>query len=267
MRPALKDRPVESLAVTKATDAVYTPTSSRVVKYEYGGAVDALLYPWAWRAAPVFKFLAFTPNWVTTASIAMALAACEFFLIGHSTVAAGLFAVYYFLDLVDGSLARRYDMKSDLGEAYDFVKDAALFNVFAGAILIRNADQAILLAVVNLALGAHLLIWQGNMEAHADPTHYMEKSRRFAGRNPLFSVYLGLVWLYTHCGRVVRVRDQRFFRWLGTGEFVLLAGLTLFFNATWILSAYALLLVVLYVKELAARLLDSPAPCDLEPLD
>jgi phosphatidylglycerophosphate synthase len=269
-RPSAAHFPLPNLPTSVASP---TP-APRVVKYEAAGIVDAVLYPAAWKATPVFWRLGFTPNWVTSLSIAIALVSCGLFLAGYSISAAALFVVYYFLDLVDGSLARRFQMKSDLGEAYDFVKDAVLFNLFACAILSNFAHDALFISVLNSTLGIHLLVWQGSMERNADPNHYAEKRRRFMNRNPLFTVYLALVWLYTFCGRVASIRDLRFFRWLGTGEFVLVIGMTMFFNVTWILSTYTLIVVLLYAKEFGGRLFarkdllddESLEPLAIEPL-
>ncbi len=64
-----------------------------------------------------------TPNMVTLASAAAAAASVYFCFQGRVWPAAGLWVAGYILDVMDGFMARRFDMESRLGDALDHCTD------------------------------------------------------------------------------------------------------------------------------------------------
>lgn len=68
-----------------------------------------------------------TPNGVTLASIAAAAASVYMCFKGHPVAAASLWFLSYVADVVDGMLARRYNMETELGGWLDHGSDVIAF--------------------------------------------------------------------------------------------------------------------------------------------
>lgn len=72
--------------------------------------------------------LGFSPNMVTTLSILFGILSAYQILIGQMILAAISMLVAYYLDCVDGKLARKYNMISKFGDYYDHFGD--FFKIF-----------------------------------------------------------------------------------------------------------------------------------------
>ena len=100
---------------------VPTPMSKMPAKFE--NPVDNLFVGLASAMEPFLKSTGHTPNVLTTYSAvsgALALTALWHDKIGTFT---GLWALRVFWDDADGHFARRYDMATDFGDAYDHLND------------------------------------------------------------------------------------------------------------------------------------------------
>lgn len=75
----------------------------------------------------VYHNFGLTPNIVTTISLLVGILAAYCIYIDYYMIATILFITAYYLDCVDGKLARKYNMATDFGDYYDHFSD--LFKV------------------------------------------------------------------------------------------------------------------------------------------
>ena len=67
--------------------------------------------------------LGFTPNMITTLSILIGLLSGYEIFQGNYCAAAIFWLISYYFDCVDGKLARKYNMVTELGDLYDHIGD------------------------------------------------------------------------------------------------------------------------------------------------
>jgi phosphatidylglycerophosphate synthase len=80
----------------------------------------------------------FTPNLVTTISILIGMLSAGAVYYQHFAVGAVLFIVAYYLDCVDGKLARKYHLVTAFGDFYDHFGDVFKFALVAYALYHNN---------------------------------------------------------------------------------------------------------------------------------
>jgi len=71
----------------------------------------------------IFYKIGFTPNILTTFSFLFGLLSMYYFYIDKRILAAVLFIINYFFDVMDGRFARKYNMTSQFGDYYDHITD------------------------------------------------------------------------------------------------------------------------------------------------
>ena len=80
----------------------------------------------------------FTPNIVTTISIILGVLSAGAIYYQHNALGAGLFLLAYYLDCVDGKLARQYQMVTPFGDLYDHFGDVVKFVLVVAALYHNN---------------------------------------------------------------------------------------------------------------------------------
>jgi phosphatidylglycerophosphate synthase len=95
----------------------------RKIPREFENPIDDILLEWADKASGILRATNHTPNMITTYSFVSALAAMWALWTGHIGWFAGLWALQYFWDCVDGHYARKYNMTSKFGDLYDHITD------------------------------------------------------------------------------------------------------------------------------------------------
>jgi phosphatidylglycerophosphate synthase len=85
--------------------------------------IDVQLYKMIDTHLHVYYNIGFTPNMVTTFSILFGLLAAQQILRKNCKFAAGMLVLSYYLDCVDGKLARQYNMVTHFGDLYDHIGD------------------------------------------------------------------------------------------------------------------------------------------------
>jgi len=80
----------------------------------------------------------FTPNLVTTISILIGMLSALAVYYQQFAVGAALFIIAYYLDCVDGKLARKYNMVTAFGDFYDHFGDVLKFALVAYALYHNN---------------------------------------------------------------------------------------------------------------------------------
>jgi phosphatidylglycerophosphate synthase len=89
----------------------------------------------------LFYNMGFTPNAVTTLSLIFGLFSAQQILVRNYKIAAFLFLVAYYLDCVDGKLARKYNMISKFGDVYDHVSDIVKVLAVIWALIMSNKKK------------------------------------------------------------------------------------------------------------------------------
>jgi phosphatidylglycerophosphate synthase len=89
----------------------------------------------------LFYNIGFTPNAVTTLSLIFGLFSAQQILVRNYKIAALLFFLAYYLDCVDGKLARKYNMVSKFGDVYDHVSDIVKVITVIWALIMSNKKK------------------------------------------------------------------------------------------------------------------------------
>ena len=85
--------------------------------------------------------LGFTPNMVTTFSLLFGLLSAQQILQEHFILAAAFLCISYYLDCVDGKLARQYNMVTQFGDMYDHLGDLLKIIAIIVALFVSNKTQ------------------------------------------------------------------------------------------------------------------------------
>jgi phosphatidylglycerophosphate synthase len=72
---------------------------------------------------PVLYNFGFTPNILTSFSFLFGLVSMYYFYVDKRILAACLFIINYFFDVIDGRFARKYNMTTTFGDYYDHITD------------------------------------------------------------------------------------------------------------------------------------------------
>jgi phosphatidylglycerophosphate synthase len=85
--------------------------------------------------------IGFTPNIVTTFSLLTGMLSAHQILKGHFNRAAILLFISYYLDCVDGKLARQYNMVTPFGDMYDHISDLIKIIAIITALFVSNTKS------------------------------------------------------------------------------------------------------------------------------
>ena len=126
-----------------------------------------LYFPIASKLVDPLYNLGFTPNMVTLISTLLTISTIYFIHISDFTTAAIIYSIGYLFDSVDGRIARKYNMGSQMGMVYDLVSDniTNLLILFYFLIYYQLNSATILMMFVFFILSVLLLISYGINEA------------------------------------------------------------------------------------------------------
>lgn len=132
-----------------------------------------LFHPLASQTLHLYKQAGLTPNNVTTLSLICSLLSVYYLYKRQYSTAAILYILNYYFDCVDGRLARRYNMKSDIGEAYDALSDNIAVAVLFITMLYLIKDEYIWY-LIGLAVIVSVVLnyWYVSNEMHAKGPNY-----------------------------------------------------------------------------------------------
>ena len=86
--------------------------------------LDTITYNMAYETNKIFKALGFTPNILTTLSLAFTIFGILKLYQENYKLAIIFIYIGYYFDCSDGIFARTYDMKTDFGDKYDHMSDS-----------------------------------------------------------------------------------------------------------------------------------------------
>jgi phosphatidylglycerophosphate synthase len=96
----------------------------RKIPGHYEHPIDDVLIHFVEHALnPTFYSMGFTPNLLTTISLALGIFAAVAVWYNKYFIGATLFIISYVFDCADGNFARRYGMVTEFGDWYDHVSD------------------------------------------------------------------------------------------------------------------------------------------------
>lgn len=95
----------------------------RKLPCSYEDNVDNAIYTIVTGPTDFLYDVGFTPNGVTTLSTISGLISIYNFSHNNYYMSALFFIIFYWLDCIDGFMARRYDMVTKFGDTYDHFKD------------------------------------------------------------------------------------------------------------------------------------------------
>ena len=134
----------------------------------------------------IYYELGFTPNMVTSLSILVGLLTGYEILQGNYSAAAILWLISYYFDCVDGKLARRYNMVTQIGDLYDHIGDAFKYVVVIYSLFYstkkRTTDKQWLYLAIILILMVLSFVHMGYQERvydKKDESEYLNMCKIF----------------------------------------------------------------------------------------
>lgn len=141
--------------------------SGRKIGAEFENPLDDVLMRVCEAMEPGLHALGVTPNMITGASVVFGAAAAWALWEGHVLGFAALYSISYFLDVLDGDYARRYDMVTEFGDMFDHINDAGRSVAMVAVLLARYrlpvwawGAQAVALVLMGCQLGCQQLMFQ-----------------------------------------------------------------------------------------------------------
>jgi phosphatidylglycerophosphate synthase len=138
------------------------------IAYVYECPSDVYLLRFIDTHLQLYYNLGFTPNMITTISIFCGI--CSAYLITKTQYfySVGFFALAYYLDCVDGKLARKYNMTTPFGDWYDHFGDMFKFIIVSIALFYNRNKPASLVQIILqqllLVMGFMMVIHLGYQE-------------------------------------------------------------------------------------------------------
>jgi phosphatidylglycerophosphate synthase len=134
---------------------------------------DVILYKFADYISPYAKYLGFTPNAVTSLSNIFGMITVILLLKSYYILAILTFILSYFLDCLDGHMARKYKMYSKYGDLYDHISDIFRSILIYGTLIYIDYKKflvmlpllIILFIGINIQLGCQELYYDKNDSA------------------------------------------------------------------------------------------------------
>jgi hypothetical protein len=167
-----------------------------------------LFFPIASKMLDPIYNLGLTPNMVTLLSTLFTLTAIYYFSINQKKYAILAYMIGYLLDCVDGKLARKYSMGSNIGMALDMVSDNVsnlalfLFIIYTKQLCGTNLVLIILIGFFSLMLSISYGLNEAiaSYEATGSDNFYerrlkqLEESKKIADLNEvlLYNLFLGI---------------------------------------------------------------------------
>lgn len=138
----------------------------RKIAREFENPIDNFYIDLTEHVKPVCYAHGITPNMVTAVSLAVGLLGCAFILLDARLFAVLCIQAAYFLDCLDGNLARTYNQETDFGDIFDHVCDMIkiYFTFICIIYSIKSSLNLILFFGLSAVLGLLMLFHFGCQE-------------------------------------------------------------------------------------------------------
>lgn len=120
-----------------------------------------------------------SPNQITTVGLIVGLLSFYCILKKHYVLAFALFWLSYYLDCLDGYMARKYNMATTFGDFYDHFRDIFILFLIVGAIWVNLNDNEKIIFSLVLALSIFGMIVHLGCQEQNSVTHEHNHSLRW----------------------------------------------------------------------------------------
>ena len=187
---------------------------------EIDNPIDNVLIEGADRLCPVLYQTGHTPNIITTYSLITGLLSAYFLYHGKLWLFVLFYTLSYFFDCVDGHFARKYDMITDFGDAYDHFKDIFVFLIIVYIVFKKCRNRLTFGVFIFVFAFLYLAIFhfscqqqncddkfKGKSDTYTPSFHFMCKDRknihwtRYFGMGTFMFVFMMAVVYICRCDR------------------------------------------------------------------
>ena len=116
-------------------------------KYPYEDYFDRLLYPSIEYISDTIYNFKITPNMITFLGLIIGLLSAYYLYEKQIIISLVLWIVCYYLDLLDGYIARKYDQGSTVGGWFDHISDIIKF-IAIGIVLYKHKQYYVILILI-----------------------------------------------------------------------------------------------------------------------
>lgn len=138
----------------------------RKIPKEYENPIDDLLINFADKIAPFHRDLNLTPNHLTTISLLLACTSAGLIYYDYYKIGAIVFLVSYFYDILDGHVARKYNMATQLGCWYDHFSDISKIILIGFVIFLKSEVKFYMFIMITILFGVLFSIHLGYQEKY-----------------------------------------------------------------------------------------------------
>ena len=110
----------------------------RKIPPEFENPLDNLFISFTQKMNPIYKYLNFTPNILTTLSLLTTILGLYLYTKGYIVTGACLNLIGYYFDCADGNFSRKYNQQTDFGDFYDHISDIFKLILLAYVLLFKS---------------------------------------------------------------------------------------------------------------------------------
>ncbi len=173
------------------------------ISSNYENPIDNILLNITVKLNPVYRYLNFTPNILTTFSLVITLVGLYIYTKNYIILGPILYFIGYYFDCADGNYARKYNMQTTFGDYYDHIADVFKIVVLIYIIYksnIKNSTKIfifivllLLIILTQIHLGCQEKIYNNSYESY---TLSMLKPLCYDESNIIYIRYFGTGTLY-----------------------------------------------------------------------
>jgi phosphatidylglycerophosphate synthase len=126
---------------------------------EIDNPIDNVLIGLADDLCPFLKKTGHTPNIITTYSLITGFLSAYFLYKSNLVLFVVFYTLSYFFDCVDGHFARKYDMITDFGDAYDHFKDIFIFLLIIYVVYAKCGKKVTFNVFLFIFFFLYLAVW------------------------------------------------------------------------------------------------------------
>jgi CDP-diacylglycerol--glycerol-3-phosphate 3-phosphatidyltransferase len=126
---------------------------SKKIKDSIDNPIDICIYKLADIVSPFFYKLGFSPNMITFIGLIIGLISAYFIYKNNILLALTFLWISYFLDALDGTVARKYNMQTELGGYFDHIRDVVVFGFVCLLIVYKSHNRLFNLFIILFYIG------------------------------------------------------------------------------------------------------------------
>jgi len=188
----------------------------RKVPPEYENPIDNLLVDIWEPFTGIFHKLGFTPNMLTTISLAFGISSSFLLYNDYKILSLITFVLAYFFDCADGYYARKYDMVTEFGDYYDHFSDWFKVALIIFVVYIKQPHKLFKILLVMFLFFIPLSVQIGCQEKYYE-----------INGSPVEQPIIGK---FKYLCKGEPTEQMKIFRYFGFGTYMLILTLLIFCN-------------------------------------